>query len=181
MATEIIRPDSTSANSNFTFTSGTLHGNLSDQDTGTVITQDNVSAAFTVGCSDLSVSCATISSVTIYMSAQTSGRAGSAEINIGITLGGSINLADFTFGTDMVSNSSSARTTDASGDAITLDQINAMTIVCTPNEAGIIVSELWASISYTECPTTTTYDNTVNHLKIEETGHINITSGNIFI
>ena len=183
MPTEFIRPNATSAANNWTLTGGaTVHGILSDSDTGTLLTQNNATGCnFTVSLGNLSVTDVEIIGVTAYISGKVSDRASSAQAAITVNLNGSCNLGSLEVGTNMSSHATSQRTTDGGEGTISVDEVNAMTLTLEASTHGIIIAETWVSVEYRTPVVTRTYDNTANHLNIADRGHINITSGNIFI
>ena len=180
MATEIIRPDGTSSSTGFDLSGAELAGAISDNDTDTKITQSNEEANFIVTFGNLSVSGVTINSITVTVSAQSSGRAAEANMSLAINLGGNINLMSLAFESDLTSQVSSERTTAADGAQISEANISDLTATITAGTEGIAIAEIFATVDYSVVVPVLTYDDSAHHVDLTS-GHIDISSGNIFI
>ena len=180
MATEIIRPNSTTSSDGWRLGSDadTLHGNLSDQDTGTGARQTAEEASFIVGFGNLSVTNVTINSVTLYVSAESSRE---STLTLTAAINGNCSMGNLSYhSSDGVSSqNTSARTTDGAGGSISVAEVNAMTVTG-QSDANLDIKELWAVVDYTEIAERLTYDDSVHHIDLAS-GNIDISSGNIFI
>ena len=180
MATETIRPNSTTESDGWRLGSDadTLHGNLSDQNTGTGARQTAPSATFIVGFGNLSVTNVTINSVTLYVSAQSTRE---SSLTLTAAINGSCSMGSLEWHSDdgITSQNTSARTTDGAGGSISVTEVNAMTVSGESSE-NLDIKELWAVVDYTEIVEVLTYDDSAHHIDLTS-GNIDISSGNIFI
>ena len=155
MATVILRPDNTSSATGWNVGSN-QHANINDDDTGTSITQNNVTCNFQGRLPDLdsSLSGATINSFTMSLTGK-AGRAGAATVAMIMvhSSDGEFASENESFGGTTSTETTSARTTQQDGSsALTFSYINNCEIKIDPNTQGIQVYELFVTVDYTAAP-----------------------------
>ena len=151
MATVILRPASTTIQTGWATTNA--HIRISDDDTSTGVTQNNVTCSWegTLDDLDSSLSGATINSFTISANAK-AGRAGACNAWLNL-----IHVHDGAFASELEAwtgtqgtRTTTARTTQQDGSsALTYTYINDCSIKIDPNNQGITLYELYVTVDYT--------------------------------
>ena len=144
MATVIIRPDGYEGGTGFDQTGTNLVERINDGDTGTGVTQTNVTANFTVTmANDSAYAGGTINSIQLSVSAGSSGR-GTPTIT-----GKILDNSDTDLQSDALVFSS---TTTLSGTAYTTSLtptiVDGLKVVIDPDSTGCIVSEVFITVDY---------------------------------
>jgi len=152
MATVIIRPDGIESDTGFDQTGTNLVERINDEDTGTGVTQTNVTANFTVTmANDSAYAGGTINSVKLSVLAGSSGR-GTPTIT-----GKILDNSDTDLQSDALVFSS---TTTLSGTAYTTSLtptiVDGLKVVIDPDTTGCVVSEVFITVDYEPAAAATT-------------------------
>ena len=154
MPTVIIRPDAIGAEAGFDQSGPNLLSRINDNDTSTVINQNQTSANFNVGMENSSdYSGATINNVVVSVIGNTSGKASSAQLEILLKNAAESTLQEQTllFGTTESTQSTNEYSTD-----LTPSVVDGLNLAATPDTSGITIKEVFITVDYTAAAAATT-------------------------
>ena len=154
MPTVIIRPDAIGAEAGFDQSGPNLLSRINDNDTSTVINQNQTSANFNVGIENSSdYSGATINNVVVSVIGNTSGKASSAQLEILLKNAAESTLQEQTllFGTTESTQSTNEYSTD-----LTPSVVDGLNLTVTPDTSGITIKEVFITVDYTAAAAATT-------------------------
>ena len=155
MPTVIIRPDAIGAETGFDQSGPNLLSRINDNDTSTSITQTNETANFSIGMENSSAySGATINNVIVSAIGNTSGKASSAALQIQLK-----NASETTLQTSTLSfgTTESTQNGDEYSTSLTPSIVDGFNLLCTPDENGITIKEVFITVDYTAAAVTTPY------------------------
>lgn len=155
MATVIIRPDDLESSTGFDVSGATLVSRVNDDDTGTLATQNQVSAEFTVAMeNDSAYAGGTINSIQLSISAGSSGR-GTPTIT-GKILDGTNSDADLQ-SDSLVFSSTTTLTGTTYSTSLTPTIVDGLKVLISPDNNGCAISEVFITVDYTAAAVTTPF------------------------
>mgnify|MGYP001161280341 CR=1 FL=1 len=154
MPTVIIRPDAIGAETGFDQGGPNLLSRINDNDTSTFVTQTNETANFSIGIENSSAySGATINNVVVSAIGNTSGKASEASLEIQLK-----NAAETTLQTSTLNfgTTESTESTAEYSTGLTPSVVDGFNLLCTPDESGITIKEVFITVDYTAAAAATT-------------------------
>ena len=155
MPTVIIRPDASTSSTGFDQSGANLVSRINDNDTGTFVVNTGSTSEFVVEFNnDNAYSGATINNVIVSAIGNTSGKASSAALQIQLK-----NASETTLQTSTLSfgTTESTQNGDEYSTSLTPSIVDGFNLLCTPDENGITIKEVFITVDYTAAAVTTPY------------------------